>query len=371
MKKLIFIFALFYILFFITCSKGPVYYPGDKNDGSRFKKELPKNIIFLIGDGMGLTQISGASFVNDNFLNLERCSDIGLIKTQSANNYVTESAAAATAFATGEKTNNQFVGVDVNGNPLVTILELLEEKDYATGLITTSFIADATVSAFYAHVDDMYKHEQITSDLMLVDMEFIAGGGQKHLDQRTDGLNLIDTMLSNGYTVYYDYNDVVVEESEKIVLFIAEAKPPSYADGRGDFLPETTRKALKLLKKNKNGFFLVVEGAQIDWACAEFDKDYYLEEMFDFDRAIEVALDFAMQEKNTLVVITGDHETGGLGIPAGDLETHSIEVEFITDEHTGAMVPVFAYGPGSDKFTGIYENNELFDKFKSFYRFND
>ena len=367
MKKYL---SVILLLFLFACGKDPTHYPSGNNsprEANQYHKRY-KNIIFMIGDGMGLTQVSGASFVNGNFLNIERCKYIGLIKTQSADNYITESAASATAFATGIKTNNQYVAVDPEGNPVSTIVELLENKGLSTGVITTSYICDATPAAFFAHNISRVNHEEIALDLISTDIDFIAGGGQIHFDQRVDGLNLIDTMITNGYDIYYHIDSTEIgETTEKVAVIIAEVRPPSIQDGRGDFLPDATLKALELLSKNENGFFMMVEGAQIDWAMAEWDNDKYLEEMWDFDRAVKVAMDFADEDQQTLVVITGDHEAGGLSFPDGSLTHGTIEMAYSTDYHTGCMVPVFAYGPGAVDFTGIYENNDLFFKFKTFF----
>jgi len=203
---------------------------------------------------------------------------------------------------------------------------------------------------------------------MDLDIDFVAGGGQNHFDQRSDGVNLIDTMIANGYQIYNTVDSVKIDETtDKTGLFIAGFRPPSIQDGRGNFLPDATMKALELLSINEEGFFMMVEGAQIDWAMAEWDNDKYLEEMWDFDNAVKVALDFADENQQTLVVITGDHEAGGLSFPNGSLSHGTLEMAYSTDYHTGCMVPVFAYGPGASNFIGIYENNEIFFKFKEFF----
>jgi len=361
---------LILILFLFACGKDPNGNPPDNNNRREADQSFKryKNIIFMIGDGMGLSQVSGASFTNGNSLNIERCNHIGLIKTQAANHYITGSAASSTAFATGIKTNIDYIAISPEGNPVSSIIELLEDKGLSTGLITSSFFSDATVAAFYAHNISRLNYEEITLDLMEVDIDFIAGGGQDHFDKRTDGLNLIDTMINNGYNIYNNIDSVEISEAgEKVGVFIAGVRPPSIQDGRGDFLPDATLKALELLNKNENGFFMMVEGAQIDWAMSEWDNDKYLEEMWDFDNAIKVALDFADKNQQTLVVITGDHEAGGLSFPNGSLSHGTLEMAYSTDYHTGCMVPVFAYGPGASDFIGIYENNDLFFKFKEFF----
>lgn len=367
MKKYL---SVILVLFLFACGKDPTYHtPGNSTprETNQYHKRY-KNVIFMIGDGMGLTQVSGASFVNGNFLNIERCKYIGLIKTQAANHYITGSAASSTAFATGIKTNIDYIAMDPEGNPVVTIVELLEDKGLSTGLITTSYFSDATIAAFFAHNINRANREEIALDLMDLDVDFVAGGGRNHFDNRTDGLNLIDTMIANGYDIYNNIDSTeITETTEKVAVFIAEFRPPSIQDGRGDFLPDATLKALELLSNNENGFFMMVEGAQIDWAMAESDNDKYLEEMWDFDRAVKVALDFADEDQQTLVVITGDHEAGGLSFPDGSLTHGTIEMAYSTDYHTGCMVPVFAYGPCAVDFTGIYENNEVFFKFKAFF----
>jgi alkaline phosphatase len=198
-------------------------------------------------------------------------------------------------------------------------------------------------------------------------VDFILGGGKQYFDQRLDGLNLIDSLLTKDYSVVTDLSQVA--ESKKNIVFIADGHPPRYTEGRGDVLPNSIPVALQNLSSHSKGFFLVIEGAQIDWAGEENDQDYLIAEMLDFDRAVGEALDFARNDGNTLVVITGDHETGGFAIVDGDEQSNTISGAFITYLHTGSMVPLFAFGPGSEKFTGVYENTEIFYKFKDYFGF--
>lgn len=193
-------------------------------------------------------------------------------------------------------------------------------------------------------------------------------GGKKYFNQRTDGLNLIDSLLERDYQVTDSLG--LLTGNKKVAVYIAEKAPATYLDGRGDVLPNAVVEGVEQLRKNKHGFFIMVEGAQIDWACEENDQEYLMAEMLDFDRAVGKALDFAEADRNTLVIVTGDHETGGYALTNGNLTEHTIQGQFITYSHTGSMVPVFAFGPGEEEFTGVYENTAFFYKFLEFYGLN-
>ncbi len=156
--------------------------------------------------------------------------------------------------------------------------------------------------------------------------------------------------------------DVVNSKSNKIAGLIYEDSPPKYSDGRGDMLPQCTVKAIETLNKNTSGFFLMIEGSQIDWGAHKKNTDYLVEEMLDFDRTVGEVLKFAKVDGNTLVIVTADHETGGMTINKGDFEKGEVKAEYTSMNHTGVMVPVFAYGPGSEDFCGIYENTDIFQK---------
>ncbi len=366
MKK--YLHIVFVILLFLSCSKTEDHV--QLKPVIKEKTGLKKNIIFLIGDGMGLPQISAARTVNGNKLNMLRCKYVGMQATQAADKYVTDSGASGTAMACGHKANYYTLGLDANGNPISSILEIAEKNNLSTALITTTQIVHATPAVFYAHQENRFQYENIALEMINCGVDFFLGGGQKYFDQRTDGLNLIDSLTMKGYKIYNGIGDI--QSSDKIAgVFIADDVPLTYLDGRGDVLPNSLDAALPLLSANKKGFFLMLEGGQIDWACEDNDQDYLLAEMLDFDRAVGKALDFAEKDGNTLVVITGDHETGGYTLVDGNLEAHTVDGEFYTHQHTGVMVPVFAFGPGAEEFTGTYENTEIFYKFLDFYGFKN
>ncbi|MCW3464957.1 alkaline phosphatase [Chitinophaga nivalis] len=324
-----------------------------------------KNIIFMVGDGMGTTQIYAGLTANKGSLNLERFKCIGFSRTNSADNYMTESAAGATAFSIGQKTYNGAIGVDTAGKPQPTIMEIAKQHGLSTGIVVTTDITDATPATFAAHQKVREMQAEIAADYVKSDVDVLIGAGQEHFDQRKDGRNLLTEFIQKGYQVKHTTADVAQVKQGKLVGLIKEARVAE----RGDQLARTTQAALQLLQQNKKGFFLVVEGSKIDDGGHANDLPYVTEEVIDFDKAIKAALDFADKDGETLVVVTADHETGGLTIAEGDLTTGKITGKFSTDDHTGVMVPVFAYGPGAEAFMGIYHNNTIFRKFMEALKF--
>ena len=323
---------------------------------------VPKNVILMIGDGMGLTQITAGMIANNNFLNLERCAFTGLAKTSSSDKLITDSAAGATALASGIKTYNGAIGVDDNKTSVPTLLEIAAENNLSTGVIASSSITHATPASFYAHQPSRNMYEEIAADLVASDVDIFMGGGRINFNQREDKRDLMEELTSKGFSIYHDLAEVKEDNTGKIGVFIADNQPVAYTEGRGDFLPQATERTLNFLQNDKDGFFLIVEGAQIDWRGHGNESDGIIAEMIDFDNAIGKALDFAEKDGETLVIITADHETGGYAITGGDKETGKVEGSFSTGGHTAVMVPVFAHGPGAEAFTGIYENNEVFHK---------
>ncbi len=329
-----------------------------------------KNVILLIGDGMGVTQIYAAMSVSEKPLAIEKFKNIGFHKTYSLTDFVTDSGAGGTALSTGKKTKNYCIAVDSTGKPFKTILEYAEENQLATGLVSTSSILHATPASFIAHDTSRYNYENIALDFLDVDIDLFIGGGKKQFANREDKLNLIDSLKKNQYSIIDGLANLNTEFKGKFAVFTADEHNPEYADGRGEMLPISTEKAIKILDKNENGFFLMVEGSQIDWGGEENDIDYVISEMIDFDNAIAKALEFAIKDGETLVIITGDHETGGLAIIDGNMNNKSIVTSFSSDYHTAVMVPIFAFGPGAEEFGGIYENTEVFEKMMKAFGFS-
>jgi alkaline phosphatase len=328
-----------------------------------------KNVILMIGDGMGLPDISAAMTVSVSPLNIERCDATGLQRTSSSSNYITDSAAAGTALATGNKTSNGTIGMDAQGNSVNSILKIAEEHGLATGLVSVSSVTDATPAAFIAHQPNRNLVEDIAADFLKTNIDVFIGGGKSHFTKRKDKANLFDSLRLKGYEVDTTMEMILRSTSQKVAGLTAPVNNPYRLNGRGDMLPAAASKAIEILSSKRKGFFLMIEGSEIDGAGHANVADTLIDETLDFDKAIGVALDFAQNDGHTLVVITADHETGGVTITGGDRQTHTVNLSFSTKGHTAVMVPVYAYGPGAKKFIGIYENTDVFQKIKAAFGF--
>ncbi len=329
-----------------------------------------RNVIFMIGDGMGVADVYAAMTVSEKPLNILQCSASGLQTTYSADNYITDSGAAGTALATGTKTKNGAIGVDSQGIKVKSILEVAEGYGLATGIVSTAAVTHATPASFIAHQSSRGSYEDIASDFLKTDIDVFIGGGYDHFAKRKDKLNLIDSLRIRGYEVDTSMSSILNSASLKLAGFTAHLQNPYRLSGRGNMLPASTGKAIEILSKNPKGFFLLVEGSQIDWAGHANRADTLIDETLDFDLSVGVALDYAKKDGHTLIVITADHETGGVTITGGDKAAHTVKLSFSTTDHTAVMVPVYAYGPGSEKFTGIYDNTEIFKKILNSYGFD-
>jgi alkaline phosphatase len=351
MKKLVLSFLI--ITLFI-----PVVFSGNPTEKKK-KSKAPKNIILLIGDGMGTAQIYAGYTAKKGILNITGMPVSGFSVTFSADNYITDSGAGGTALSTGVKTNNASIGVDATGKPVETILEKAEKNGLSTGLVSTSAITHATPASFIAHTANRSKYADIAFDFLRTDIDVFIGGGYNHFARRADSLNLIDSLKARGYFVARDLKDVDVASTQRLAALLADEHMPRISKGRGSMLPDATEMALKMLKRNKKGFFIMIEGSQIDWGGHDNDVAYIVDEMVDFDNAVGKALQFAAKNGETLVIVTADHETGGFGITGGSLTTGDVQGAFLSKDHTATMVPLFAYGPGSELFTGVQDNTDV------------
>jgi alkaline phosphatase len=322
----------------------------------------PKNIILMIGDGMGIAQMYAGMTANHGHLNIEKFPFTGLIKTYSATKYITDSGAAGTAFATGQKTYDKAIGLSVDSLPLKTIVEIAEENGLSTGLIVTSSIVDATPASFVAHQKHRDMYDNIAVDFIHSGIDIFIGGGRKYFENRRDGANLTDSLRIRGYQIAYDTSELKMHQTGKLAALLDTIHLPRISEGRGNMLSLAVHNAINNLSGSENGFFLMVEGSLIDKACHDLDQNDVILETIDFDKAIGEVLEFAAKDKNTLVIVTADHETSGVSILNGDFETGMVEMNFAGDFHTGIPVPVFAYGPGAEEFTGFYENTDIFNK---------
>jgi alkaline phosphatase len=329
----------------------------------------PKNIIILIGDGMGINYV-GAHLLRDKNSPFKEFKTIGLSITCSADKLITDSAAGATAIATGYLTNNKYISVDTLGNHLYTIFEHAKKLGLSTGIVVTSTVSHATPGAFVGHTNDRNDEVLIASQMVDHDIDIVIGGGLKYFlpknfsGEREDNLNLTKKLSENGYYLPKNYDELrSLPNSLKKIYALFELDGLPEASQRNYSLGDLTKEAIDHLKQNQNGFVLMIEGSQIDWAGHDHKSQMLFDEMEDFSTAINEALDFAKQDKNTLVVVTSDHETGGMSIIKAnnfvtDLEPE-LELGYTSTGHTPSPVGIFAFGPGEDCFKGIMNINNI------------
>ena len=330
-------------------------------------RDVPKNVILLIGDGMGIAQITAAMIRNDNELNMERFPVVGLQKTYSADNLVTDSAAGATALSAGVKTYNEAVGVKADTTYVETLMEEAKRRNYATGMVVTSTIVHATPAAFLAHNKYRYNYDEIALSFSEAKVDLLIGGGLKYFGMRTDGLDLVQRFRDRGFRISSfteeDIAEMSIEPDRPFLYFTAVDDPITAAQGRSYLAPASVYAYSYLKQRSDKGFFLMIEGSQIDWGGHANNSETIIRETLDFDETIGFILDLARKDKETLVIVTADHETGGYAINLGS-RPDSIVGAFTHDWHTGEMVPVFAYGPGAENFAGVYENTAIYEKMR-------
>lgn len=331
------------------------------------KKQKVKNIILLIGDGMGLAQVVSARLTAvgaSGRLYMERMPITGYMNTHSAYHLVTDSAAAGTALATGYKTQNKKIAMSPDRERLTTILEVLKKKGWATGLVATSGITHATPASFASHVRSRYMEDKIASQLLGNKVNVLLGGGKEFFlpsdepgSKRKDDRDLIEEAKKQGYKYIGTKNELKRVKGKYVLgLFQMGAlntTPPEPS------IAEMTKKAITLLNKNKKGFFLMVEGSQIDWACHENNADKSIRQTLLFDLAVKTAVDFASKDKETLVIVLADHETGGLTIVDGNLSGKHLDLKWSTGGHSAVPIIIYSFGVQAEKFTGVHDNTEI------------
>jgi len=322
------------------------------------------SVILMIGDGMGPGQVKAGSIHahgSDGKLVFQSFPVKGNLVTGSADNKVTDSAAAGTALATGKKTNNGMIAQSPEGNKLTTILELCRDDEKATGLIATSTITHATPASFAAHHATRKAEAELAVGMLESKPSLMFGGGAYYFSpksvetsKRKDERDLLAEAALAGYRVIDSKQEMDELRGGDEVLGL-------FADGslgwndKEPTLAEMTGAALSVLDADEDGFFLMVEGSQIDWACHENKPDYFYSQMASFEEAVKIAFEFAKADGNVLLVVTADHETGGMSIS----DEKGPVLAWSTKGHTAARVPLYAYGPGSEKLGGERDNTDV------------
>ncbi|HIC8644035.1 alkaline phosphatase [Elizabethkingia meningoseptica] len=343
--------------FYKSTKEYSVYKPTYETDGVNKKV---KNVILLIPDGTSLPQYYAAFTANKGKLNVFNMKATGYSKTNSSNAYITDSAPGSTAFATGVKTKNTFVGVDSEGKALVQIPDIIAAKGMSSGLISTGDVTDATPADFYAHSDNRNSSEPILKDFVSSKTKILIGGPTSGLSE--DNLQKIKTAKIDLYRDLKSVNKI-----NNRTLIIDPLASQRITNGRGNWLADAFDLTLNDLKNNKNGFFMMVEASQTDGGGHSNNLEQLVTELLDFDHVVGKAMKFADDNKETLVVVLGDHETGGLTLLDGSLKEGWVFGNFSTNDHTSIPSSVFAYGPNSKEFTGLFENTEIFNKILAAY----
>lgn len=318
--------------------------------------QTPKNIILMIGDGMGLTHVSTAWTANHGFLNLFACPYTGLSRTYCTDYLITDSGAGGTALAIGQKTKKRFVGVDTLGVAQLTLMDYARLAGKHTAVSVVCRLCDATPADFCCHRDSRYDYDSINASYLYCQVDYIAGGGLHFFTHRQDGRNIMDEMSNKGYHTYTDSS--ALYQATKLPVFACLADSEYVpAPERGDLFQRQTMKAIDMMQSEP--FFMMVEASCIDdWSHAN-DLERVVEETLDFDRTIGQVLQWAAADGQTLVIITADHETGGLALIGGDFHTGEVQCRFAHDSHSNIHVPIYAYGPGAEHFTGVIENSDI------------
>ena len=335
----------------------PTYTPTYRNDGTCKKI---KNVIFLIGDGMGLNQIMAGAYANQRDLSILKMKSIGLQFYNPQDDFIGDSASGGSALATGDLSWTRHIAANHDGSveyaPLTDYFKALGK---ATGVVSLGDIADATPAVFYGHTSERDSTERITRYMLTSEVDLICGSGQDNIEgRRQDGVNMLEGIRANGYSYT---NDALKVNEVSGKLICLDNRMGAYATEETlDFLADITKASIdKLSRDSAKGFFLMVEGAKIDYAGHSDCFPASVIEQLGFDLAVAEALKFADTDGETLVVVTADHETGGLTLLDGDLESGHILAVYNSDDHTPTVVPVFAYGPGSRAFMGTYMNVEI------------
>ncbi|PXW10360.1 alkaline phosphatase [Chryseobacterium sp. CBTAP 102] len=338
--------------FYKNTKEYSTYTPTYQSDGVEKKV---KNVILLIPDGTSLPQYYAAFTANKGKLNVFNMKSTGLSKTNSSNAYITDSAPGSTAFATGVKTKNTFVGVDNMGKALAQIPDIIAEKGMVSGLISTGDVTDATPADFYAHSDNRNSSEPILKDFVASKTKILIGGPTNGLSQEN-----LRKFKEAKIDLYHDLTSV--KEINNRTLVIDPLASQRVTSGRGNWLADAFDLTLNDLKNNKKGFFMMIEASQTDGGGHSNNIEQLVTELLDFDHVVGKAMKFADENKETLVIVVGDHETGGLTLLDGSLKEGWIFGNFSTNDHTSIPSSVFAYGPNSKEFTGLFENTEIFSK---------
>ena len=320
----------------------------------------PESVILLVADGAGVAHWSLAAFADED-LSVRRMTTVGLVDTRGADHVVSGSAPTATAYATGVRSRMGYVGVGPDGERVPTVVEVAMERGMSTGLLTTTGIVDATPAAFGAHSTSRYAFGEIARDMATKGITVLMGGGRGAFRpaSQPDGRDLL-AELQDDYTYVEDISalrSLDPDTVDALLGLFAEGEMGVVGE-RGDALGAMTETALDILARDADGFFLLIENEESDTQShRNAPAEIITREMLDFARSVRIALNHQREHPETLVIVTSDHETGGISLPHD--ESRDIVMTYATGGHTGELVPLFAAGPGAERLGGIIGNEEV------------
>ena len=324
------------------------------------KENLPKSIIFVIADGTGIGHYTLSYYSNELFPYRD-FDYIGLVATHPDDcskggcdtgfKKVTDSASSATAYSTGRKTFNGAIGVSKDNQKLETVVEIAEKYKMNTGLIATSTITHATPASFASHVNSRKEEYEIARQLSLSDVDLLFGGGKYFWPD-----SIIDNFINKNGVLIEDINDEINSDSRVLGLFSDKALP-KHSEGRIPKTVDMAKKALNFLSSKKNNFFLMIEESQVDWGGHRNDGQYIKDEMESLSELISYLIEYQKEHPEILLVLTSDHECGGVAIH--DHDDGNMHVNFTSTYHTANFVPIWATGPGSTYFGNFLDNTDV------------
>lgn len=318
---------------------------------------IPKSIIFIIADGTGIGQYSLSYYANGEFAPA-RFDHVGLVATHPNDgncattcNRVTDSAASGTALSAGMKTYNGAIAVDNEQNPVKTMLEWAEEKGMSTGLVATSSVTHATPASFAAHVDYRKMEAEIAQQMAVTEIEVILGGGREFWPD-----NLIKAWESRGGQFISEIT-APTDKNKRLLGLFADGALPKNNDGRSPSTTAMASTALDRLDADPDGFFVMIEESQVDWGGHANSAEYIQGEMASLNELINFTLDYQEANPDVLVILTADHECGGVAVHDG--EDGGLDIRFTSGYHSANFVPIFATGPGAEVFDGFFDNTAI------------
>lgn len=385
---------------------GASHVSASEHTNAKANAKSPKNIVLVSADGMGVCQWQAGMIAAKGKLNLSRMQSAGLVTTNPADVFCGDAPSHSTALATGFNSKKGAVSVDLDNKAIKNITELVKEKGMAAGIVSANSLVEGSIVPFVGHAPNRMALEPLTAGFVDGDIDVFIGagsdfftksvlsgfgpgggggqGGQRpggqgtsvgqggsgaamQFGERKDNRNLINELKNKGWQVCNSIDEIKQVKNGKLAGFTGEQSNPNIQQGRGDMFPASVETALNILQNNAKGFFLMVGDMYVDRASHNGRIELLCDETIDLDRAVGKTLDFAEKDGNTLVLVVGSPEASGMSLVDGNIAEGKVEAKWSMPgmaNHSGTQVPMFAYGPGAEEFTGVWENTDLFTKMR-------